>query len=368
MRRIYLVEDDAIVAMGLRDTLEELGYAVCGHAQHASEALVEIPALLPDLVLMDVNLGPGLSGIDVAERIAEQVDVPVVFVTAYSDAELTDRAPRTGSYAYIVKPFHPNELRANVQMALLRHDTEKRLAAARQALDESAQERIVYTLALERAHVVLESAFATTPDAVLVVDAGGRVEWVSPRFAALWGVPEARLASRSASRILAWCAGRVVEGSAFLADETWHVEGDPGVHHFTLDDGRVLERRVEPQRVEGVFIGTVLRFREIDQSLDRPVSTLLEQAGIGVARVSASTGRIVAADARFAESLGLAGALLVGRDLRSLLPEVDRPRVSEGLARPASARTHPHLHILSDPVAVLTLLGEDPVLALIQRL
>ena len=122
MKRIFVVEDEAVVALELQDRLTDLGYLICGHAARGDAALRDIPGARPDLVLMDISLGCGMSGLDVAEQLRRDVDVPIIFLTAYSDSEFTQRAAGTGSFAYIVKPFDPRVVAANIELAITRHE------------------------------------------------------------------------------------------------------------------------------------------------------------------------------------------------------------------------------------------------------
>ncbi len=122
--RIYVVEDEALIAMDLCDRLRSLGYEICGKAARAERALEEIPRLKPDLVLMDIQLGEALSGIDVATRLRPVVDVPIVFLSAFSDDTLVQSAVEAGAFGYLVKPFEERELNATLQAALAKHRTE----------------------------------------------------------------------------------------------------------------------------------------------------------------------------------------------------------------------------------------------------
>ncbi len=152
-QRVFIVEDEGVVALELKDHLHTLGYVVCGHASNAAAALREIPRVIPDLILMDINLGPGMSGIDVAEKLRHELDVPVVFLSAYSDAELTRSAAQTGSFGYLLKPFDPNVLSANVQLAMVRHEATTKLRASEarfRALFEEASDGFVVTDRLGR--------------------------------------------------------------------------------------------------------------------------------------------------------------------------------------------------------------------------
>lgn len=130
MKRVFVVEDEAVVAMELKDHLRAMGYEVCGHAARGEVALREILEARPDLVLMDINLGEGMSGLDVAERLRSVVDIPLLFITAYSDAAIAERVGRSGSFAYLVKPFEPRVLAANIELALARHDATIALRAS----------------------------------------------------------------------------------------------------------------------------------------------------------------------------------------------------------------------------------------------
>ena len=134
-RRIFVVEDEALIAMELRDHLQELGYEVCGHAARGEAALRMIPDAAPDLILLDINLGNGMSGLEVAEHLQRTSDVPIVFLTAYADAALTERAALTGSFGYLVKPYQPAALQANIEMALYKQMTERKLLATSRQLD-----------------------------------------------------------------------------------------------------------------------------------------------------------------------------------------------------------------------------------------
>jgi len=117
--RLFVVEDEALIAMELVDRLTNLGYEVVGDAASGEVAIGEIAARSPDLVLMDIRLAGPMSGIDAAVALRERgLAVPVVFLTAYSDPDLLERAKTVEPAGYLVKPFEERELHATVQMAL----------------------------------------------------------------------------------------------------------------------------------------------------------------------------------------------------------------------------------------------------------
>lgn len=128
-KNILVVEDDAIIAWDIQQTLQRLGYAVPVTAQTAEEALRACEARAPDLVLMDIKLKGGDDGIEATERLRARWDLPVVYLTSHSDEATLDRAKTTGPHGYLLKPFHERDLRTTIEVALHKHKMEARLAA-----------------------------------------------------------------------------------------------------------------------------------------------------------------------------------------------------------------------------------------------
>jgi PAS domain S-box-containing protein len=124
---IIIVEDEGLIAMDLRQKLEQLGYSVPLIADTAIGALLGVERLRPSLVLMDIRLRGPQDGIETADRIRRQFHVPVLYVTAHADRETLDRAGITEPFGYIVKPFHNVDFRAQIEMALWKHRMEQKL-------------------------------------------------------------------------------------------------------------------------------------------------------------------------------------------------------------------------------------------------
>lgn len=122
--RIFIVEDESIVARDIRQQLESFGYQVVGHSSTAEQALIDIEKLQPALVLMDIMLGGVIDGIEAANRIRAAFGPPVVFVSAFNADEVIARAKLTEPFGYITKPFSGRELRTTVEMALYKYRTE----------------------------------------------------------------------------------------------------------------------------------------------------------------------------------------------------------------------------------------------------
>ena len=123
--RILIVEDEHIVAMGIKRMLKGLGYTVTGVASSGEDAISKAESTFPDLVLMDIMLKGELDGVEAAKEIKERFDVPVVYLTAYSDSNILERVKKTGPFGYIVKPFDEKDLHRNIEIALHRYRKEK---------------------------------------------------------------------------------------------------------------------------------------------------------------------------------------------------------------------------------------------------
>ena len=125
--RIMIVEDNAMVARDLSDCLEEQGYQVVATVSSGEESIDRAGAEHPDAVIMDIQLRDRMDGIEAAEQIHTRFGIPVVFLSAYSDQKLLERAKRVGSFGYLVKPFEEHEVCATLEMALFKARTDAAL-------------------------------------------------------------------------------------------------------------------------------------------------------------------------------------------------------------------------------------------------
>lgn len=127
---ILIVEDEAIVALDLKLSLEELGYEVTGVASSGEQALRAFDERPPQLVLMDVRLQGAMDGIATAQEIRRRQPVPLIFLTSHSDDDTVQRAARTAPYGYLTKPYQIRELRAGIEVALTKSRMERQLREA----------------------------------------------------------------------------------------------------------------------------------------------------------------------------------------------------------------------------------------------
>ncbi|REE28472.1 MULTISPECIES: histidine kinase dimerization/phosphoacceptor domain -containing protein [Methanothermobacter] len=123
--RVVIVEDEELVAQDIRYILEDAGYEVAAIFHSAEDLLESLEKLEPDSIIMDIMLEGELDGIDAARIIKKKMDIPVLYLTAYSSDEIVKRARETEPYAYILKPFHERDIRVNLEMALYKHEAKK---------------------------------------------------------------------------------------------------------------------------------------------------------------------------------------------------------------------------------------------------
>ena len=159
--RVIIADDERIVAADLRKRMMGLGctvVAVVGSGEDAVRAALDQH---PDLVLLDIGMEGAFDGITAAEKIRAEVDIPVIFVTSYSDKETLRRAKEIGPFGYILKPFDERELATTVEMALFRHHMDQKLRRSEQlyrTLIENTGEGIVFADLDERFTFVNPSA------------------------------------------------------------------------------------------------------------------------------------------------------------------------------------------------------------------
>ena len=148
--RVVIAEDEAIIRLDLKETLEEEGYEVVGETGRGDEAVELVDRLKPDLAILDIKM-PGKDGLEAAREIAGPRKAAVLILTAFSQRDLIEQARDDGALAYLVKPFQKSELLPAVEVALGRF-------REMQALDdevESLQEQLETRRTVDRAKGVL---------------------------------------------------------------------------------------------------------------------------------------------------------------------------------------------------------------------
>lgn len=164
--QILVVEDEQLIALSLKESLESLGYAVPAIAGSGEKAVEKATKLRPDLVLMDIRIKGDMDGIEAAEQIWERLQIPVIYATGHSDRSTLERAKITVPFGYVLKPFKERELAVAIEIALQHCEREQLLMAILKGIG----------------------------DGVIVVDQDYRVQFLNPVAEALtgWQLSEAR--------------------------------------------------------------------------------------------------------------------------------------------------------------------------------
>jgi PAS domain S-box-containing protein len=150
MEKILIVEDELVVALDIRSILQDLGFRITGMADSGEDAVRMVKKDKPDLVLMDIMLKGELNGIQTAEMIYSRFDIPVVYLTAFSDDPIVDKAKRSNPFGYLLKPFTTKELKITLEMALYKSKTDRQIRAVMARFRELAESITDVFFALDR--------------------------------------------------------------------------------------------------------------------------------------------------------------------------------------------------------------------------
>ncbi|MEX0773651.1 MAG: response regulator [Balneolales bacterium] len=195
--KILIVEDEFILAQDIKNRLSALNYDVIGLCSNGNDALDKTHQHNPDLVLMDIRLEGDKDGIETADQIQKEMDIPVVFLSAYADKETVKRARMSEPMGYLIKPVEEKELETTIEMALYKHQVTRRMRENEQWLSTTL------------GHV---------GDAVIRTDADKRILLLNPTAANLtgWSEDEAK--------------GRKLDDVLKLVDEETGVEIDNPIY------------------------------------------------------------------------------------------------------------------------------------------
>ncbi len=179
--RIFLVEDEAIIAADLTLRLTKMNFDVVGCADNAAAALEAIARLQPDLILMDIVIKGPMNGIEAARVVRAHDDVPVVFLTSHADPKTVDGAVDSDPFGYVLKPFNDRELNVAIRVALHRQGIEAQLRR---------MERRMSTI------------LASIGDGVVSTDSQGRITLLNEAAAQLTGWNSAEAVGQPLEEVL----------------------------------------------------------------------------------------------------------------------------------------------------------------------
>ena len=331
--KILVVEDERVVAADIEDSLSKLGYKVVGAAASGASAIRRAVETEPDLVLMDIKLKGRMDGIDTAGELHHRLGIPVVFLTAYADGEILDRAKKTSPSGYVLKPYDERALRSAVELALHRHPLERRLA--------ESEHRLV-------------TALRAFNDAVIITDRSGRVTFINQTAERLTGWSHAEAAGHRFADVFTAVQSRT---GSLVPDPTARVlrEGIArglGEHTILINryggeawvEGTVNPLRDDDNEVVGaamVFHSAVLEGQSAAEIALR-VSSRLETAGRLAGGFSSAIAAALHSVVTAAEAIKTSSA---GEDISTklgqLIDDADRARKLAGLLRRLADRGIP---------------------------
>ncbi|MDZ7360668.1 MAG: response regulator [candidate division KSB1 bacterium] len=240
--KILIVEDENIVAKDIQNTLKSLGYVVAGIAASGEDAIQKAGETRPDLVLMDIMLRGYQDGVEAAQKIQAQYNLPVIYLTAYTDDKTLQRAKITEPYGYILKPFEERELHIAIEMAIHKHRMAKKL-----------QER----------EQLLSKILRTINDAVIVLDPKGEVIFMNAAAENLTGWTQKDAAGKAVAEIFQIVDG---DGQTAATNESLTPAGGERQSWLLAKDGRKIPIDDEAAALRdeaGNLTGAVLVFRDI---------------------------------------------------------------------------------------------------------
>ncbi|MCF7859051.1 MAG: response regulator [Candidatus Cloacimonetes bacterium] len=133
-KNILIVEDEKIIAEDVKNTLLKFNYQVPMIISSGEEAIEKAEELRPDLILMDIMIEGNINGIEAAKQIYKKLEIPIIFLTAYADENILEKAAESSPFGYLIKPFEDRELRATIEMAFYKYKMENRLRKNRNFL------------------------------------------------------------------------------------------------------------------------------------------------------------------------------------------------------------------------------------------
>jgi PAS domain S-box-containing protein len=310
---ILVVEDESIVAKDVANRLQHLGYRVMGTVASGEDA-VQAAKLAPDLVLMDIMLKGPMDGIEAARRIAETLDIPIVYLTAYADEQTLHRAKVTEAFGYLLKPFEERELHITIEMALFKHQMERKLRESEQWLS-----------------AILRSV----ADAVIATDTRGCIRFLNPIAVALTGWSLADAAGKPLGEVFNVTDEQVRKRIAHAVGDAvgaWEDAGALTRTTLVARDGTEfpVDESLSPLRnVAGEITGLVLVFRDVterrqsEEALQQSESQLAGIVGTAMDAIVTmdEERRILLFNASAEKMFRCSAAMAIGQMIDQFIPE-----------------------------------------------
>lgn len=336
--KVMVVEDEVVIAMDTRHQLEDFGYDVVANAYSGEQAIKEAQKYNPQIVIMDIVLGSGMDGIMAAKSIVNKLHIPVIFLTAYSDPETLQRAKNSGASSYLIKPYRFAELHACIEVALHKHQMERKL--------KESQQWFAKTL-----HCI--------SDAVIATDADGKVRFMNPVSEELTGIQFEKAKGQPINLVMTLLDQRnrnKVENPVSRSLATYTVT-NIGVPALLVSQSG-LEIPVEDGAApilddDGSLLGAVMVFKDITERCsienllrdsEERFSSAFDFAAIGMALV-AKDGRYLQVNSSLTKILGYTKEELLALNFHDLSQDGECGKMLEHQLHEAHMDTLPLLPI-----------------------
>ncbi len=156
--KVLIVEDESIVAKDIQNILQKNNYEVIGIANNADTALNYLAQQMPNVILMDIMIKGNMNGIELSHKIKEEYDIPIIFLTAYSDLPTLEKAKIVEPYAYITKPFKNSDILSAIEITLFRFNKD---------IERKKEKELLYA--------IVESKDRDTSTRMIFVKSGGKM-------------------------------------------------------------------------------------------------------------------------------------------------------------------------------------------------
>lgn len=303
---LLLVEDEAIIAISEQRTLERHGYtvSVVNSGEDAVSYVHDHPDV--DLILMDIDLGPGIDGTEASKRILEVRDVPVVFLTSHTEPEYVERVKQITGYGYVVKSSGEFVLLESIDMALKLWEAHRR----------SQEEK-------ERFRLITENMDET----VLTVDRDLRVSYVSPSIERLTGFTPEEYGRMPLDELLTEESARAVAALGQRQTEDPTLESSPMELERRRKDGTTVWTETKSKPIvseDGEIVGFVATIRDISERIR--YRSIVENTSDALI-VHDFSGVVTVVNPATARLLGYTRDELIGMNIRDLHAESARERL-----------------------------------------
>ncbi|MBN2102671.1 PAS domain S-box protein [bacterium] len=320
--KILVVEDESIIAMELKDRLEKLGYDVPAVISTGEEAIQKANEIHPGLVMMDIMLEGAVDGVEATREIHERFDIPVVYLTAYSDDSTLERAKLTEPYGYVLKPFDERELYTTVEIALYKHRMEKKLKDNQRWLSTTLK---------------------SIGDGVITTDTEGVVTFINPKAEVMTGWKAEKAIGKPLESIFRVCRENEQEPMESPVTQVLNgnYNGDVLGHCLLINKNGnkidISENAAPIKDDKGEVTGVVLAFQDISEQMrferalkesEERFRSVVENSHTGIMVVNQEF-RCIYANKELIELLGYTEREILNRDFRMFLSDYEKNLFTE---------------------------------------